>query len=99
MANKGIIRYKLIQGGAKSKDLHDFIKSVVLPTSKEYYLLMDNARIHYATNSCKKLGLSTIKELMASKNIEPTFLPPYTPELNSTELCFNFIRQQVEKNK
>jgi len=62
-------------------------------------LLLDNVRVHKAKQSCIKLKLTTIKELLRSKNIEPVYLPPYTPELNPTELCFNFIRQQVEKNK
>jgi len=35
--------------------------------------------------------------LLAQKNIEPTYLPPYTPELNPAELCFNFIRKHTEK--
>ena len=43
--------------------------------------------------------MSTIKELLTSKGIEPKYLPPYTPELNPTELCFNLSRQQMEKNK
>jgi transposase len=36
---------------------------------------------------------------LASKNIKSLFLPAYTPELNPTELCFNFIRHYVKKNK
>ena len=60
---------------------------------------MDNVSIHHANKACKKLGLSSIKELLESKNIEPIYLPPYTPELNPTELCFNFIKGQVEKYK
>ena len=60
---------------------------------------MDNARIHHATKSCQKLGLSTIRELLTNNNVKPSYLSPYTPELNPVELCFNFIRQQMEKNR
>jgi len=60
---------------------------------------MDNVRVHHADQACKKLGLSPIKELLASKNIKPLYLPPYTPEMNPVELCFNFIRHQVEKSR
>ena len=60
---------------------------------------MDNFSVHKAKGSCIKLGLTPIKELLNSKNIEPLYLPPYTPEMNPVEYCFNFIRQQVEKNK
>jgi transposase len=60
---------------------------------------MDNVRIHHANQACHKLGLTSIRELLASKNIEPLYLPPYTPEMNPVELCFNFIRQQVERSR
>ncbi|CAG8465256.1 10489_t:CDS:2 [Gigaspora margarita] len=61
--------------GMKSKDFHNFLTN--LEIDKKYYLLMDNLKVHHATRSCQKLGLSTIKELMSSKNIEPEYLPPY----------------------
>src|SRR5437763_7289801 len=61
--------------------------------------MMDNARVHRATKSCQKLGLSTIRELLTNKGVELKYLPPYTPELNPTELCFNFLRQQIEKHR
>src|SRR2546421_3909101 len=83
----------------KTKNFHNFLTNLQLPTNEKYYLIMDNFSVHKAKGSCIKLGLSTIRELLESKNIEPIYLPPYTPELNPTELCFNFIRQQVEKNK
>jgi transposase len=60
---------------------------------------MDNLPIHKAEQSCIKLGLISIKELSESKNVEIIFLPPYTPEMNPVEYCFNLIRQWVEKNK
>ena len=60
---------------------------------------MDNVRIHHANQACKKLGLSSIKELLESKNIEAVYLPPYTPELNPVELVFNVVKQQVEKHQ
>ncbi|CAG8804460.1 5268_t:CDS:1, partial [Racocetra persica] len=60
---------------------------------------MDNLPVHKAKDSCINLKLTPIKELLASKNIKPEYLPPYTPEMNPAELCFNFIRQQVEEQK
>lgn len=95
----GVVLRELIKGGFKAENFHGFLTNVNSMTNEENYLLMDNVRIHHATNACRKLGLSTIKELLASKNIKPLFLPPYTPELNPTELCFNFIRHYVEKFK
>jgi len=60
---------------------------------------MDNLPVHKAKQSCIKLKLTPIKELLASKNIEVLYLPPYTPEMNPVEYCFNLIRHEIEKNK
>lgn len=60
---------------------------------------MDNLSTHKATKSCQKLGLTTIKELLVSKNIEIIFTPPYTPELNPIEPILNIIRKHVEERQ
>lgn len=77
----------------KTKNFHDFLNRLKLPAGSKLYLIMDNLPVHKAKQSCIKLGLSTIKELLESKNIEVVFLPPYTPEMNPVEYCFNLIRQ------
>ena len=46
-----------------------------------------------------RLGLSTIKELIASKNIEALCLVSYSPQLNPVELIFNIIRHNIEKSR
>ncbi|CAG8708247.1 4122_t:CDS:2, partial [Ambispora leptoticha] len=85
--------------GMKTEDFHEFISNLNLPTNQKLYLLLDNLKVHHATKSCQKLGLTTIKELLVSKNIEPVYLPPYTPELNPVELCFKLLRQNTKKKK
>ena|SRR5436190_19464043 len=84
---KGVIHYKVIKGGMKTENFYDFLKEVELPDGRKHYLLIDNLKVHHSR---------IIKELLTSKNIEPIFLVPYTPELNPVELCFNFIRKHVE---
>ncbi|CAG8639972.1 887_t:CDS:2 [Ambispora leptoticha] len=64
-----------------------------------YQLIKDNARIHHAKKKCIDLGLLPIKELLISRNIQPVYFPPYTPQLNPTELCFNFIRNYIERRR
>lgn len=96
---KGVIHYELIQGGMKTENFHSFLTNLQLPTNEKHYLIMDNLPVHKAKQSCIKLKLTPIKELLESKNIEPLFLPPYTPEMNPVEYCFNLIRHEVEKNK
>lgn len=96
---KAVIHYELMEGGMKTKDFHKFISELELPTDKKHYLLLDNLRVHHATESCRKLKLSTIKELATSKNIELVYSVPYDPELNPTELCFNIIKGYVKKQR
>src|SRR5437763_5611935 len=60
---------------------------------------LDNARIHHSDQACHKLGLSSIREFLASKNIEPLYLPAYTPEMNPVECCFNIIKGEVRKEQ
>ena len=83
----------------KTEQFHSFLTNLKLPNESKHYLIMDNFSVHKAKQSCIRLGLTTIKELLASKNIEVLYLPPYTPEMNPVEYCFNLIRQWVEKNK
>jgi transposase len=83
----------------RSKNFHEFITNLNLPSNKKHYLMMDNLKVHRANQSCLDLGLTPIKELLENKNINPEYLPPYSPELNPTELCFNFIRKSIEKQK
>ena len=40
--------------------------------------------------------MTTIEELLKSKNIKPIYLPSYTPELNPIEKCFKITRRHVE---
>ncbi|CAG8624005.1 9397_t:CDS:2 [Cetraspora pellucida] len=86
-------------GGMKTENFHRFLTNLKLPISEKYHLIMDNLPVHKSKQSCIKLKLTPIKELLASKNIEVLFLPPYTPEMNPVECCFNLIRQWVEKRK
>ena len=76
----------------KTKDFHEYLTNFNPPNNgKKNVLIMDNLRVHKATKSCAKLKLPTIVELLASKNIEPIYLPSYTPELNPIEKKNNIL--------
>lgn len=90
----------MIEGGLNSQTFHEFLSEFNPPNNgKKNVLIMDNLSAHKATKSCQKLGLSTIEELLTSKNIEIIFTPPYTPELNPIEQIFNIVRQYVESEQ
>ena len=99
VGEKGVVHYELIEKGIKTKSFHEFLTKLNLPADEKHYLLLDNLPVHKATDSCRKLKLSTIRELLTSKNIEPIYLPSYTPQLNPVELCFNNIRHNIEKSR
>jgi transposase len=97
---KKIIHSKLIEGGMKTKEFYEFLTEFNPPNNgKQNCLIMDNLSVHKAKQSCLKLGLSTIEELLASKNIKPIYLPSYTPEINPVEKMFNIVRQHIEKSR
>ena len=87
----------IIKKETKAENFHDFLKSINFPTNQENYLLLDNAKIHHANKACIKTGRLPIKELAKLKNIILKYLIAYSPQLNPVELCFNFIRQHIEK--
>jgi transposase len=96
---QGVFVYELIKGGLETQNFNDFLSRLKVPEGKECYLFMDNLPVHRASQSCINLNLLPIKELLKSKRIIPIYLPAYTPQLNPVELCFNFLRQYIEKHQ
>ena len=68
----------------------DFLSRVKLSDEEKYYLLLDNIRFHHSNK---------VKELLASKNIEPRYIVASNPYLNPVEEIFNVIKQYVRKQK
>ncbi|MEG7978434.1 MAG: transposase [Mollicutes bacterium UO1] len=92
-----IIHKRLVEGGVNSEFFRNFLIDFNPPNNgRKNCLIMDNLSVHKANQSCIDLKLLPIKELLISKNIEPIYLPPYTPELNLVEKMFNIIRKYVE---
>lgn len=95
-----LIHWKLIEGAMKTQDFHKFLTDFNPPDNgKKNVLIMDNLRIHKATKACERLKLSTIAELLASKGVEPIYLPSYTPELNPVEKKNNILKNDVRKDE
>ena len=96
---KGVFSYELIKGGLETKSFYNFLSSFKVPPNENHHLIMDNLSVHRAKQSCLDLNLLPIKELLKSKRVIPIYLPAYTPQLNPVELCFNFLRQHIEKHQ
>lgn len=96
---QGVFAYELIKGGLETQNFNDFLSRIKVSEDKESYLFMDNLPVHRASQSCINLNLLPINELLKSKRVIPIYLPAYTPQLNPVELCFNFLRQYIEKHR
>jgi transposase len=92
--DRPIVGFRFEEETFDSGKFHDFLESSV---SERGRLIMDNASIHKAIRSCEKVGKKSIRDLCASKGIDPVYLPAYSPTLNPVELCFNFIRTVVRR--
>lgn len=93
MNHNKILNWKLFEGSVDSVKFRSFIEQIMNGSM----VVMDNARIHHSTNALISKGLSTIKELSISKNLTLNYLPPYQPQLNPVEFCFNIIRTFINK--
>lgn len=96
---KAVVSYELIESGLKTQSFYNFLINLRLPPDKDCYLMMDNLPVHRARQSCLDLGLLPIKELLKARRAITLYLPAYTPQLNPVELCFNFIRNYIEKHQ
>jgi transposase len=92
---RAIIHSAMVAGSFNAVTFQRFLSE--MPSRSGDFLMLDNARIHHATKGCRKEGLPTIAETARQKGIHLEFLPPYTPELNPVELCFNVIREKVSR--
>ena len=99
LKKNGVVHWKLVEGSVDYKVFYDFLEELKPIGDKKNILLMDNAKIHIASNKRKEAGLPSVKEQMEKKNIEVRYITPYAPMLNPVELCFNLLRQQTEKQR
>ena len=86
-----IVHFKIINNSANGTIFMDFIKEILnkLPKTQNYYLLLDNARIHHS-----KIFKEFIKE---NNQIKLLFNVPYSPEYNPIEKVFNEIKHNLKQ--
>ena len=95
----GIVASHYKPGGYTRDALLAFFATKYIPAVAEYrrslpeelrnetiYLIMDNCRIHHGSH---------VEMMLASANVEPLFIPPYTPLLNPCELVFSEIKRAL----
>src|SRR5215208_7241182 len=78
VANKGELRWMVVEGAVKAPDLVRFLRRLVRDAGRQVFLILDRLRVHRA-------GL--VQDWLAKHNssIEERYLPPYSPDLNPDE--------------
>jgi len=57
------------------------------------FLILDNARIHYAQDT-----LPALSAMLAQNGVTLIYLPPYSPELQVCELLFAFLKAYLQRH-
>ncbi len=95
--SKNTVQWKLVKGSVDSPIFLDFLQTLKL--QKNATIVMDNAKIHHATNSLISLGLPSIKMWSMVNQVNMVYLPPYSPEFAPVETDINFTRTLVNKTR
>jgi transposase len=84
-----VIHYRIIKNSANGEIFLKFIKDLIkiLSMDEQYYILLDNARIHHY----KKFK----RYIQHQCNIEVVYNVPYTPEANPIEQVFKELKQNL----
>ncbi|MBX8645052.1 MAG: IS630 family transposase [Thermoplasmata archaeon] len=88
---EGVIAWELFERAVTAQRFLGFLDRI----SQHSVLVLDNAAIHRATHALSRNGLMTVPAKANERNIKLQYLPPYSPQLNPVELCFNTIRTHV----
>ena len=78
VTNQGKVRFMIYKETMNAEVLIKFMKQLVKGSDKKIFLILDNLRVHHA-----KIVKAWLKE--HRKEIEVSYLPPYSPELNPDE--------------
>lgn len=88
VTNQGKTRWMILEDAMNSDRMIEFLEALVKDAEQKVFIIMDNLRVHH----CKP-----VKEWfdLNSMQIEPFFLPSYSPELNPDERLNADIKQGI----
>src|SRR5215213_979054 len=78
VANKGEVRWMVVEGAVKAPDLVRFLRRLVRDAGRQVFLILDRLKVHRA-----RLTRDWLAGHQAE--IEVVYLPSYSPELNPDE--------------
>jgi len=84
--------YNIISGSSNGINYADFVINVAAPTlMRDDILVVDNVRFH--VEGGPSLLIQAFLDILG---VQYYSLPPYSPELNPTELVFSFLKRCLE---
>lgn len=87
----GIVGYTVYEKSINTQRFKTFLSRKVIPNiTSNSKLLMDNVSFH----KTKK-----ITNYLATKNVDPIFTVPYTPDLNPIENVFSIVKHYIKKKR
>ena len=95
ISSAGVLSHTFVEGAITARLFADFLTRV----PHDAQVVLDNARIHHATNVLRRQGLPTVPEVAARRGLTMSYLPPYAPKANPVELCFNTIKSHVKREQ
>lgn len=83
---KGVVSYKGYKHSINTLTFVDFLKNYLLPNLPKdtKAILMDNVSFHHSKDVCS---------LLKTNNLQPLFIPPYTPRCNPIEEVFSVMKR------
>ena len=88
MTNHGKLHYEIHKDTINGKKFCTFMQNINIPKSST--ILLDNASIHKS---------QTLKDIVAQKQCNLMFTPPYSPQFNPIELVFGILKQEFYKQR
>jgi transposase len=90
VANKGELRWMVVEGAVKAPDLVRFLRRLVRDAGRKVFLILDRLKAHRA---------KLVQDWRAEhrSEIEVAFLPSYSPELNPDEGVHADLKQAVPR--
>jgi transposase len=83
-----VVGWRLVKGSVTSATFADFVQA--LDTDGRDTLLLDNASIHKT---------ASVRTAVSDRALVPLFLPPYTPEFQPIEHCFNVLKTAYRQTR
>jgi hypothetical protein len=78
-----VVGYDIFKGSCNSAKFIEFLSN--LDMTGKRYLMMDNVAFHKT---------KAVASVIATKNVEALFLPPYSPEFQPIECIFSMVKAQ-----